>query len=373
MGRCGHARRVRAGACRAIRHRPRVTGMPRQTLAADVDTAAAGPALRLSRSDRWQPLLLIGAIALGLGFARVAPGVAGSLFPLVSIGVAVLIHLIMLGLDPRRLRLGRGERRFVLTAIVLNFVVVPVVAWGLGAVLLSDHPELRIGLLLFLVTPCIGWFLVFIDLAGGDTALGVNLLAVNLVLQVLLLPVYVQIFAGTSTGTDLGDVASSLGLYFVAPTVLAVATRSLLRHRRPRVDPAPGLVADATSGGSMIRRPSMGTVKTGTLLVVIGAMFASQADTLTEDPSTLLRVVVPMVAFFAIMFVVALAVARAGRLGFEQTVVLVFTTASRNSEASLAIAATAFANPLVAAVVAIGPAIELPILMLMVRALRTLR
>ena len=82
-----------------------------------------------------------------------------------------------------------------------------------------------------------------------------------------------------------------------------------------------------------------------------------------------MRVVVPIVAFFGIMFVVALAVARARRMPFEQTVVLVFTTASRNSEASLAIAVTAFASPLVAAVVALGPAIELPILVLMVRAL----
>jgi ACR3 family arsenite efflux pump ArsB len=90
---------------------------------------------------------------------------------------------------------------------------------------------------------------------------------------------------------------------------------------------------------------------------------------LEDDPSMLLRVVAPIVAYFAIVFVLTLVVARVRRMSFERTVVLVFTTASRNSEASLAIAVTAFASPLVAAVVAIGPAIELPILVLMVRML----
>lgn len=320
---------------------------------------------QLSASDRLQPLLLIGAIGVGLATARVAPGLTDSLLPLVTVGVGFLIYLIMLGLDLDRLRLARRERRFVITAIVVNFAIVPVMAWALGAVMLSDHPELRVGLLLFLVTPCIGWYLVFIDLAGGDTALGVRLLGINLVLQVLLLPVYLELFAGASVGVDLGVVVLSVTTYLVVPAVLAIVTRHVRRRRRRVARPR----RRAGLGRLAAPAPSLGTTKTITLFVVIASMFASQSDALTDDSATLLRVIPPMIAFFALVFVVALAIARAQRLPVDQTIVLVFTTASRNSEASLAVAVTAFSSPLVAAVVAIGPAIELPLLVLMVRAL----
>lgn len=323
---------------------------------------------RLSTADRFQPLLLIGAIGLGLGLARVAPDVARSLLPLVTVGVGFLIYLIMLGLDVDRLRWGRDERRFVVTAVVVNFAVVPVLAWTLGTALLGGHPELRVGLLLFLVTPCIGWYLVFIDLAGGETALGIGLLGVNLVLQVLLLPLYVHLFAGASVGTDLRIVVGSVLAYLVAPASLAVTTRALVGRRRRRRSSSRRFGV-STAAAPVAGLPSLGTTKAVTLLVVITSMFASQADVLADDLSTLLRVIPPIVAFFAIVFVLALAVARVQRLPFGQTVVLVFTTASRNSEASLAIAVAAFASPLVAAVVAIGPAIELPLLVLMARAL----
>lgn len=338
----------------------------------DTGTGTVEPARRLSRSDRYQPLLLISAIGVGLGLARITPGIAASLLPLVTVGVGFLIYLIMLGLDLGRLRWRQHERRLVVTAVVLNFAVVPVFAWALGAVMLSGHPELRVGLLLFLVTPCIGWYLVFIDLAGGDTALGIGLLGINLVLQVVLLPVYVQLFAGTTVDTDLGTVIGSVITYLVVPAALAIATRTGLALRRRSAVPRAQQTRPSTTRRLAARVPSIATSKTITLMVVITSMFASQSEAITDDPATLLRVVSPVVAFFTITFLMALIVARALRLPFDQTVVLVFTTTSRNSEASLAIAVTAFASPLVAAVVAIGPAIELPLLVLMVRALRSI-
>jgi ACR3 family arsenite efflux pump ArsB len=333
--------------------------------------ALPDPSRRLSTSDRLQPLLLIGAIGVGLALARVAPGVAGSLLPLVTVGVGFLIYLIMLGLDLDQLRWGTSERRFVVTAVVINFAIAPVLAWGLGLIMLSDHPELRVGLLLFLITPCIGWYLVFIDLAGGDNLLGVSLLGINLVLQVLLLPLYLQIFADKAVAADLDVLVRSVTIYLVVPAALAIVTRVALRHHRRRAGPHRRADVSVSRRLRMLT-PSLGTAKTTTLFVVIVSMFASQSDALTNDPATLLRVVPPIVAFFALSFVLALTIARAQHMSFDRAVVLVFTTASRNSEVSLAIAVTAFTSPLVAAVVAIGPAIELPLLMLMVRALTAL-
>lgn len=306
------------------------------------------PASGLSRADRLVPVVLLGAIAAGFGVGRLLGARADALAPGVPVGVFALIFLVMLGVDREGVRAALRHRRFMATAVVLNFVVNPIVAWALGAVLLADQPELRMGLVLFLVTPCIGWYLVFTELAGGDTALGVGVLGVNIVLQVALLPVYLWLFTGQDTGLAVGTVVGSVVVYLVGPTALAVATRRW----------GPPAVAS-----------SVPALKTALLFLVIVCMFASQAEDLVGHADAFARLVPPMVLFFAIAFGAALGTGR--RLGFEPPAIsaLVFTTTSRNSEASLAIAATAFASPLVGLTVVLGPIVELPLLIVMARVL----
>lgn len=297
----------------------------------------------------------MGAVAAGLALAATTSS-ATSLGGLVTVGVFGLIYLVMLGVDSRSAMRAFGQRRFMGVAIGLNFVINPALAWALGQVFLHDQPELRIGLVLFLVTPCIGWYLIFTELADGDTNLGVSVLGVNLVLQVALLPVYLLVIEGRTIGLDLTDVLESITLFLLAPAALAAATHRTLRHRDQPVE----AVHDAVDRFH---------VKTITLVAIIVAMFASQGETVFENPSVVLRLVAPMTAFFALAFLLAVGAGRAAGLPTRQVVLLVFTTTSRNSEASLAIAATAFSSPLVALTVVIGPVIELPLLVLMVRVL----
>ena len=223
---------------------------------------------------------------------------------------------------------------------------------------LSDDPDLRVGLLLFLVTPCIGWYLIFTELADGDTGLGVSLLDMNLILQILLLPLYLLLFAGQAVGVDIGHVLRSIGLFFVAPAIAVAVARQLLGARRI---------------GLLQSNVSRFHLKTAALVVVIVAMFASQGDVVLDNPAVILKLLAPMVAFFVLAFLAAVTVGRWWSLPHDQTALLVFTTTSRNSEASLAIAATAFASPLVSLTVVAGPIIELPLLVLMVRFLLGLR
>ena len=311
----------------------------------------------LSRADRWQPLFLVGAIVAGLLLAKAAPGFAGSLGPLVSVAVTALIYFAMLGVDIGQLAAVRHQRRFLTLAVGINFVLNPLLAWTLGALFLSGQPDLRVGLILFLVTPCIGWYLIFIELADGDVGLGVGLLGINVVLQVLLLPVYVYAFAGERAGIDLGDVAASVLLFLVAPAFAAWMTKRAVGHTPKALDDMQAAIG-------------RWQLKTLALVVVIVAMFASQADALLDNPEAALRLAPPMVGFFAAAFVIAVGAASLAGLPASQTAVLVFTTASRNSEASLAIAATAFSSPLVALTVVIGPVVELPLLIVMAHALR---
>ncbi len=322
---------------------------------ADTDSTTS-----LGRLDRFQPLLLVASIAIGLGLAKAFPTMADKLGSLVSIGVFVLIFLVMLGLDFSQVATAFRQRRFLAIAIGLNFIVNPLLAWALGTVFLQDQPDLRVGLILFLVTPCIGWYLIFTELAAGDAGLGISLLGLNLVLQVLLLPIYLLAFEGTATTIDPTSIVKSVLVFLVLPALAATMTRRLLASSPVTID-------------EVQRTITRTQLKTIALVVVIVSMFASQASVIFDNPNIVLTLIKPMVAFFVIAFLVALLVGRLAGLPYEQTALLAFTTTSRNSEASLAIAATAFASPLVALTVVIGPVIELPFLVLMVRVLLGMR
>ena len=196
-----------------------------------------------------------------------------------------------------------------------------------------------------MLTPCIRWYLVFTELAGGDTELGVGLLGLNLVLQIVLLPIYPALFVGSSATVDVSTILRSVAVYLVAPAVLAAAVRRWWSSRA-------GDVADDQ------QRLRISTLESAVLAVVIASMFASQADLIFDEIGAVRRLIVPMVLFFGLAFAIATVTTRPLRLPHEQIALFVFTTTSRNSEASLAIAATAFADPLVALTVALGPVIE---------------
>ena len=185
---------------------------------------------RLGLTDRLQPVLLLGAIGVGLGIGRAAPGLAGLASNTVSIGVFILIALVMLNVNPRNVASVYRRTRFLTAAIVLNFVVNPIIAWVLGSVFLAHEPDLRVGLLLFLVTPCIGWYLIFTELAGGDAELGVGLLGINVILQIALLPVYLAVFIGDTAGLDVATILRSVAIYLVLPALFAAAVRQWWSH-----------------------------------------------------------------------------------------------------------------------------------------------
>ena len=321
---------------------------------AEVETRTVA---RLGLADRLQPVLLLASIGAGLALGRMLPGIADLASSAVSIGVFVLIALVMLNVNPRNVSTVFRRRRFLVAAVVLNFVINPVIAWALGNVFLAGHDDLRVGLILFLVTPCIGWYLIFTELAGGDAELGVGLLGINVILQILLLPVYLALFVGGSATVDVGTIVQSVLLFLLLPAMVAASARAWWGSR-------------GRGAGDEQERLHISQFKTATLAVVITSMFASQADVIFDELGAVQRLIVPMVLFFGLAFGLALFAAGQLRLPHEQTALLVFTTTSRNSEASLAIAATAFASPMVALTVALGPVIELPLLIVMTRLLQ---
>ncbi len=304
--------------------------------------------------DRIQPFLLLSAIVVGLVLSNVAPTLAANLTPLVTAGVFLVIYFIMLGVSTQGVMHAFARWKPVSLAIGINFLITPLIAWTLGYLFLQNDPDIWVGLILYLVTPCIGWYLVFTELAKGDVELGVSILFWNVVLQIVLLPVYMALLVGTVVHIEIADMLRSVITFLVLPLALAAATRWLLGRFAISVEVAAKKVA-------------LPYLKAITLMIVIAAMFASQGAVLFENPSVVLKMILPGVAFFVIALLMAIVAARLFRLSYPEFALLAFTTTARNSEASLAIAVTAFASPLVALTVVIGPSIELPVLILFLR------
>lgn len=309
----------------------------------------------LTLLDRIQPFLLLSAIAVGLLLAKAAPELAADASPVVPAGVFLVIYFIMVGVTVRGVVHAFTRWKPTGLAIGINFLITPLIAWTLGYLFLEHDPDIWVGLIVYLVTPCIGWYLVFTELAKGDVELGVSLLFWNLILQIVLLPVYMILLAGTVVHIELSGILQSVITFLVLPMVLAGATRWVLGRLAIPVE----VVA---------HRIALPYVKVGTLMIVIAAMFASQGAIVFENPSVVLKMILPGVAFFVFAFVTAILAARLFRLTYPEFALLVFTTTARNSEASLAVAVTAFASrPLVPLTVVIGPSIELPVLIVLLR------
>ncbi len=310
----------------------------------------------LGALERCAPIILIGAAGLGLSASKAFPHVAAGVGWLVPTGIFVVIATIMAGTEWKDIFAALKKLKTTATALGLNFLFTPLFAWFLGYLFLRQHPDIWVGLILYLITPCIGWYLIFIDLAEGNVALGVALLAWNILLQILLMPVYLYVLAARIITIDLVQIAESVGFFLAAPLLLATfARRAIVRAKGAAVF-------------WKVVKPRLSPLKLVTLILVIVAMFASQGQIILERPGLVGLMILPSVPFFVVLFSLSLILGRALKLDYPDTALLAFTTTARNSEASVAIAVSAFpANPLVALTVVIGPAIELPVLLLLSR------
>jgi ACR3 family arsenite efflux pump ArsB len=293
---------------------------------------------------------------LGLGLLLPVGGAAGHL---VLPALMLMLTAVFVQVDVGQVREARSARSAVAVGLVLNFVFTPLLAGALGAGLLGDSPDLRIGLLLLLVTPCTDWYLVFTGLARGHMGVAAAVLPVNLVLQLLLLPVYVLLLGGDAAMVDTGTLVEAVLLVLVVPLVLAVAARWAARRWR------------GASWRDGVMAPWASRAVLPLLYAAVLAMFAWQARTVASHLGDLAGLVPPLVLFFVVAPSAALLASRLLRLPPDQRVTLVMTTAARNSPIALAIAVAAFPDrPLVAVALVAGPLLELPVLALLSQLVR---
>lgn len=300
--------------------------------------------------EKYQTVLVILAVLGGLAVGQL-PGVPTLAESLILVFLMVMLFGAFARIPLSSLREAFGNRRVIGTSLAVNFVWNPLLAVALGALFLRDHPALWVGLIMLMVTPCTDWYLVFTDIAGGDVPLATSLLPYNLVLQLVLLPVYLYVFAGTLVSLPLDLLVESVLLVLVAPLVAATVVRRSLVSRK----------GESWFDGAVASR--LAPVQILFLCLAIAAMFASQGEVILEEPGVLALIAVPVLVFYVVNFLLGLAVGRALSFSYEEVACFDCTILSRNSPTALAIAVVAFPDePLIPLALVIGPLLELPLL-----------
>lgn len=299
---------------------------------------------------RWQVPVVLAAVAVGTALGLILD-LGDAPERLVVPALVGLLALTFAGINGRSFTEGiRPHPKVAAVSFGINFGWTPVFAGLLGWLLLSGQPDLRLGLVMLLVTPCTDWYLVFTGTARGNVALAASLLPPNLVLQLLLLPVFVTALTGSAADILLADLAGSVAIVLGIPLLVAAVARFLAARAgaQDRLDHA------------LERAQPVGL---GLLAVAIVAIFATHARVVTDNPDAFLRLLAPLAAFFAVTYLSATATTRALDLRHPERVTLTMTTLARNSPVALAIATAAFPDrPLVAVALVVGPLIELPVL-----------
>lgn len=317
---------------------------------------------RLSIRDETKPFILIAAIVVGIILNRFVGGVIEELYGLVNIGLFVVIYTIMLFVEVKEVGKTFTKVKPTTLALSTNFIFTPFFAWFLGWLFLRNYPDLWAGVVLYKLTPCIGWYLIFIDLAEGDVPWGVSLLPWNLVLQILLMPFYMWLLVGKVVPLETLTLIKSVGLFLFLPFVAGWLSRlALIRWQ----------------GREWVYGPfkkKMDDVKLWALVLVIIGIFASRSTLGAGDLARVALIIFVISLFFVSLFLLGLIVGKGFRLGYEDTTTLIFSTTARNSEAIIGVAATAFPDhPLVLFAIILGPVVELPVLLLLSRIMLALR
>jgi ACR3 family arsenite transporter len=330
-------------------------------------------ARRLSPLDRLLPLWIFAAMATGLLLGRLFPGlgpaldrvqVAGVSVP-IGIGLLWMMYPVLAKVRYEAIGAHVADRRQLATSLALNWIAGPVLMFLLAWALLPDLPHYRNGLILIGLARCIAMVLIWNALAGGSAEMAAVLVALNSLFQILMYSALGYFFLtvvpgwfGASTAVlhaSMGAIAKSVGIFLGIPLVAGYLTRRLLVARR----------GTAWYEKEFLRR--VGPLALIGLLYTIVLMFAMQGDRIVRLPLDVLRIAVPLMAYFVIMFGVAFAVS--SRLGFdyETTAAVSFTAAGNNFELAIAVAVATFglgSGEALAAVV--GPLIEVPALVTLV-------
>ncbi|GAB3484464.1 ACR3 family arsenite efflux transporter [Amycolatopsis cihanbeyliensis] len=328
---------------------------------------------RLSTLDRFLPLWILAAMAAGLGLGRLLPGLGDALSKVtvtgvslpIALGLLVMMYPVLAKVRYDRLGTVTRDRRLLVPSLVLNWVLGPALMFALAWLLLPDLPEYRTGLIIVGLARCIAMVIIWNDLAHGDREAAAVLVAVNSVFQVLAFAVlgwfYLTVLPGwlglPTTGLEVSmwEIARNVLIFLGIPLAAGYLTRRVGERRKGR----------AWYENRFL--PRIGPFALYGLLFTIVILFALQGNAITGRPWDVVRIALPLLIYFAVMWAGSYALGRAIGLSYERTTTLAFTAAGNNFELAIAVAIATFgvtSGQALAGVV--GPLIEVPVLVALV-------
>lgn len=304
--------------------------------------------------------LLGGRIIPGLDTALNAVSVDGISLP-IAIGLLVMMYPVLAKVRYDRLGTVTGDRRLLWSSLVLNWIIGPALMFALAWLMLPDLPEYRTGLIIVGLARCIAMVVIWNDLACGDREAAAVLVALNSVFQVVMFGVLGWFYLSVLPGwlglarADLAvsgwQIAKSVLIFLGIPLVAGFLTR----HFGEKVKGRAWYEAEFL--------PKAGPAALYGLLFTIVILFALQGDQITSRPVDVVRIAVPLLVYFAIMWGGGYAFGKAVGLGYERTTTLAFTAAGNNFELAIAVAIATFgATSGQALAGVVGPLIEVPVL-----------